>query len=152
MKKLILFVLFLNLVSCTTNKSPEFKTIKNVKLVNYSITTITVASELVFYNPNSIGGKLELTDLKIYSDDMLISESKSLDFKAPAKKEFTIPLTTEIRTNNIIKSPSDLMALAMNATLDKKIPLHYKGTIVYKLAGLSYDYPIDYETEVSLKK
>jgi hypothetical protein len=152
MKNILLFILFLSFTACTVNKEPEFKAIENVKVINYSISTITIASDLVFFNPNSIGGKLELTDLKIYSNDLLLAETKSQVFKAPAKKDFTIPLTTQIRTNNLIKNRKDLMALAMNASLELKIPLHYKGNIVYKLGKLSYTYPIDFETEVSLEK
>ena len=152
MKNTLLFILFLSFTACTISKEPEFKAIENVKVSNYSISTITITSDLIFHNPNSIGGKLELTDLKIYSKDLLISESSSLTFKAPAKADFTIPLTTQIRTSNLIKNRKDLMALAMNAGLELKIPLHYKGTIVYKLGKLSYNYPIDYKTEVSLEK
>jgi len=152
MKNSLLFILFLSFTACTVNKEPKFKAIENVKVSNYSITTITITSDLVFFNPNSIGGKLELTDLKIYSNDLLLAETKSQIFEAPAKKEFTIPLTTQVRTGNLIKNRKDLMKLALNTGLELKIPLHYKGNIVYKLGKLSYNYPIDFETEVNLEK
>ena len=152
MKNSLLFILFLSFTACTVNKEPEFKAIENVKVSNYSITTITITSDLVFFNPNSIGGKLELTDLKIYSNDLLLAETKSQIFEAPAKKDFTIPLTTQVRTGNLIKNRKDLMKLALNTGLELKIPLHYKGNIVYKLGKLSYNYPIDFETEVNLEK
>ncbi len=152
MKKLTILLLLIAVTACTVNKTPEFKALTNVKVKNYSISTITVTSDLVFYNPNSLGGKLAIKDLKIYSNDVLISESNSLTFDTPAKADFTIPMTTEIRTSNLIKNRKDLMALAMNAAVSKTIPLHYKGTITYKLGALSYDYPIDYKTEVALRK
>lgn len=151
MKNTLLLILLLSFTACKVNKNPEFKSIKNVRINNYSISTISVSADLVFFNPNSIGGNLELTDLKIYSKNLLLTTIKSKTFKAPAKKEFTIPLTTEIRTSNLIKNRKDLMNLAMNAGLDMEIPLHYKGTIIYKLAGLKYNYPIDFETTVPLK-
>ena len=76
----------------------------------------------------------------------------SVDFDVPAQDEFTVPVEFEFPYDKIFQDKENVLLNVLNTLSDKKIKVLYKGTITYKLNVFSYDYPLDYSQEISLKK
>jgi len=146
----LLFV-FLLIQSCTVNETPEFIKVSNVGITDYSAETITITSDLVFHNPNSVGGVLQVNKMKVWVNDIDLGTVNSEDFKVPAKEEFSVPIVFEIPYNKIFKDRENIVLNVLNALKKQSIEVNYKGNITYKLSAFSYDYPIDYTEVVELK-
>ena len=71
------------------------------------------------------------------------------EFKVPAKKEFTIPLQVNIPTDSILSNQN--ISGLLGSLFSKKIKVHYKGDIKYKVLGFSHKYHIDKTEDVKIK-
>ncbi|HIP48800.1 MAG TPA: hypothetical protein EYG92_07540 [Lutibacter sp.] len=139
------------LISCTVNETPEFIKVSNVGIENYSTETITVTSDLVFQNPNSIGGVLQANEVKVWVNTIDLGNVNSDDFQVPSKKEFTVPILFEIPYNRIFKDKENIVLNVLTALQTKTIEVSYKGNVTYKLGAFTYDYPMDYTEIIDLK-
>lgn len=139
-------------ISCSVNKTPEFVTVSNLSVKDYSTETITVTSELVFLNPNSVGGILQVNDVKVWVNKTNLGNVNSDDFKVPSNKEFTVPIIFKIPYNRIFKDKENIVLNVLQAFQTKSIEISYKGNITYKLGVFSYDYPVDYTEIIDFKK
>lgn len=148
----LLGLVSLFVISCTVNESPEFVQISNVSVENYSNETITVTSDLVFLNPNSVGGILQVNNVKVWVNNTDLGNVNSADFKVPSKKEFTVPVIFEIPYNRIFKDKKNIVLNVLQSFQTKSIEVSYKGNITYKLGVFAYDYPVDYTEIIDLKK
>ncbi|GAL72822.1 hypothetical protein JCM19302_182 [Jejuia pallidilutea] len=100
-------------------------------------------------NPNDIGGELKTDEIKIYVNNNEVGYVSTKSFEVPAKKEFTIPLTATVPIDSLISNKS--IGGLIGSLFSKKIKVNYKGTIVYKALGFSYDYAVDETEEVKIK-
>ena len=139
------------LISCTLNEIPEFIKVSNVSIENYSSKAITVTSDLIFHNPNSIGGVLQVNQIKVWVNSIDLGNVNSTDFQVPPKKEFTVPIVFEIPYNRIFKDKENIVLNVLTVLQTKNIEVSYKGNITYKLGSFSYDYPVDYTEVIELK-
>ncbi len=138
--------------ACTVNKNPEFVQISNIAVMDYNPKSITLSADLDFLNPNHLGGTLQLTDIHVLINNMDMGTITSGDFKVPAQDEFTVPMRFEFPYENIFQDKENILNNILNTLTNKKIDVHYKGNITYKLNLFSYDYPLDYSQEILLKK
>jgi len=154
MRKIIsLLVLAIGISACTFTESPEFVKSSNVKIIKATATDFVVETLVVFHNPNNLGGILQAQDIKVYVDDIHVADVISEDFKVPSKNEFTVPLTTSIAYKKVFNSnKNNFLGNVINMISNKNVTLSYKGNLRYKLGGFHYDYPIDYQEEISLSK
>ena len=148
----ILIFLSLLVFSCKLNETPKFIKVSNINLKEYRSDKITLTSDLVFHNPNQIGGILQFSDIKVFVNTIDMGNIKTIDFKVPAQDEFTVPIEFEFPYSKIFKDKENILLNVLNTLTEKKINVEYKGTITYKLKLFSYDYPLDYSQEISLKK
>jgi len=139
-------LLFITIIlqSCTVNEMPEFIKVSNVDISDYSTETITVTSDLLFHNPNSVGGILQVNQIKVWVNDIDLGNLNSANFKVPAKKEFSVPIVFDVPYKKIFKDKNNIVLNVLNALNKKSIEVNYKGNITYKLGVFSYDYPVDY--------
>lgn len=153
MKKNLLLLLYsILLLSCNLNETPEFVRVSTIKIADYNPDNITLASSLVFNNPNHVGGILQADNIKVFVNDMDMGYINSPDFIVPALEEFTVPIEFIFSYQDILKDTQNLLKNILNAATDKKIEVRYVGILTYKLNVFSYDYPLDYSQEISLKK
>ena len=138
-------------ISCSVNETPEFVKISNVLVKDYSSETITITSDLVFHNHNSIGGVLQVNQVKVWVNTIDLGNVNSDDFQVPSKKEFTVPIVFEIPYNRIFKDKENIVLNVLTALQTKTIEVSYKGNITYKLGAFTYDYPMDYTEIIDLK-
>lgn len=153
MIKIVAFIslLFVVSISCSLNETPEFIEISNIGVKNYSKETITLTSDLVFHNPNNIGGTIQVNQIKVWVNNTDLGNVNSSDFQVPSKKEFSVPVVFKIPYNRILKDRKNMVLNMLNALNTQSIEVHYKGDITYKLGSFKYDYPVDYTEVIDLK-
>ena len=103
-------------------------------------------------NPNSIGAKLMKTDLDIFINDIEVGKANQrLYTEIGPNSEFTIPVKCDFSAKDLLKDQGNTLGGLLNALVENKVDLTYKGTVRLKIAGLEFDVPVDYEQEIKLK-
>lgn len=139
-------------ISCKFNERPEFVKVSTIDLVDYSNENITLLADLVFKNPNHVGGTLQADNIKVFVNNIDMGYVNSQDFIIPAQREFTVPIEFEFSYNVIFKDTENLLQNVLNVLTDKKLEIRYVGKLTYKFNQFSYDYPLDYSQEISLNR
>jgi len=137
----ILTILLIVLSSCGTSnlKEPEYRDIRNIRLINLGPLQSSAGVDLVYYNPNKFGVQLETARGDIYIDSSYFGQFE-LDEKVQVKKrsEFILPATVKVDMISAIKNQRDLYK-------KKEALVRIQGTAVVRKAGFSKEVPISYE-------
>jgi len=150
-KMLILILLIFG--SCTVSEKPEFIKVNSVKIKETTVKNFTLEAKLLFFNKNDIGGTLQAHNVHIFVDSLDVAVLQSELFKVPKKEEFEVPLQVTIPYKKVFDTnKQDLLENIMNMILRKKVLVQYKGEITYKLGVFEYNYPLDYQQEVTIQK
>lgn len=150
MKKLIILsTICIALISCSVNEKPQFIGLENIEVLESNSKYVTFTADALFLNPNDIGGELQTDDIKVFVNDNELASISTESFKVPAKKEFSIPLKTNILTDSLFSNKS--IGGLIGSLFSKKIKVQYKGAIKYRAFGFSYIYNIDQTEDVKIK-
>ncbi|WP_298498509.1 LEA type 2 family protein [uncultured Algibacter sp.] len=150
MKKLIILsTICIALISCSVNKKPEFIGVENIKVLESTSKYITFTANAKFINPNDIGGELQTDEIKVFVNDNEMASVSTEKFEVPAKKEFSIPLKTNVPTDSLFSNKS--LGGLIGSLFSKKVKVQYKGEIKYKVLGFSHYYNIDQTENVKIK-
>ena len=137
----ILTIFLIILSSCGTNniKEPEYRDIRNIRLINLGPLQSTAGVDLVYYNPNKFGVQLETARGDIYIDSSYFGQFE-LNEKVQVKKrsEFILPATVKVDMISAIKNQRDLYK-------KKEALVRVQGTAIVRKAGFSKEIPISYE-------
>ena len=137
----ILTILLIVLSSCGTSnlKEPEYRDIRNIRLLNLGPLQSTAGVDLVYYNPNKFGVQLETARGDIYIDSSYFGQFE-LDEKVQVKKrsEFILPATVKVDMISAIKNQRDLYK-------KKEALVKIQGMATVKKSGFSKEIPINYE-------
>ena len=144
---LFIAIAILFLQACNLTKAPEFKGITNIDVKKNSQNKLVLVAYAKFHNPNLLGGKFKISDVKVYANDKYVANLNSETYKVPSKKDFTIPLEVEFDESYLKKS--NLLDV-LNSVLNNKLKAHYTGTIYYVSHGLNVPYKIDHTQEIKL--
>jgi len=129
------------LSSCGTNnvKDPEYRDIRNIRLINLGPLQSTAGVDLVYYNPNKFGVQLETARGDIYIDSSYFGQFE-LNEKVQVKKrsEFILPATVKVDMISAIKNQRDLLK-------KQDALIRVQGTAMVKKAGFLKEIPISYE-------
>jgi hypothetical protein len=144
--------LFLLICSCSVNKPPIFIKVDNVKVISYAADTIKVKAIAFFENPNDVGGKISTNDLKIFVNNIEVAQVFSEDFKVPAKNEFSIPLTANIPTKNLLNTDKNgVLGGLINSFITNKINIRIKGNLEYVVFGFKKEFLVDKTEAIKIK-
>lgn len=137
----ILTISLIVLSSCGANnlKEPEYRDIRNIRLINLGPLQSTAGVDLVYYNPNKFGVQLETARGDIYVDSSYFGQFE-LNEKVQVRKrsEFILPATIKVDMINAIKNQRDLLK-------KKEALVRVQGTAMVRKAGFSKEVPISYE-------
>ncbi|HEV8284901.1 MAG TPA: LEA type 2 family protein [Chitinophagaceae bacterium] len=149
--KTILATLVFGLVifsSCGTNKveEPEYRDIRNVRLLELGPLQSTAGVDLVYYNPNDFGVQLSTARGDIYIDNNYFGRF-DLGEKVQVRKksEFILPALVKIDMIGAVKNQRDLYK-------KKEALVRIEGTATLKKAGFSRDIPIKYESMQNIER
>lgn len=148
-KLIILSTICLAFLSCSVNEKPQFIGLENIKVLESTSKYVTFTAEAKFINPNDIGGELQTDEIKVFINDNEMASVSTESFKVPAKKEFSVPLKTNVPTDSIFSNKS--IGGLIGSLFSKKVKVQYKGDIKYKVLGFSYTYDIDQTEDVKIK-
>ncbi len=137
----ILTISLMILSSCGTNnvKEPEYRDIRNIRLINLGPLQSTAGVDLIYYNPNNFGVQVATARGDIYIDSSYFGQFE-LDEKVQVKKrsEFILPATVKVDMISAIKNHRDLYK-------KKEALVKIQGTAMVKKSGFSKEIPINYE-------
>ena len=143
MKKLILMLApaIILLVSCKSGniKEPEYRDIRNIRLMDVGILQTTAGLDLVYYNPNNFGVQLSEARGDVYIDDMYFGRFGIQDKVAVHKHdEFIVPAVIKMDNIGAIKNHRDIWK-------KKKAVIRIEGFATIRKAGFNKQVPIKYE-------
>lgn len=144
----IVTIFLVVLSSCGTNnvKEPEYRDIRNIRLINLGPLQSTAGVDLVYYNPNKFGVQLETARGDIYIDSSYFGQFE-LNEKVQVKKrsEFILPAIVKVDMISAIKNQRDLLK-------KKEALVRVQGTAMVRKAGFSKEIPISYEHTESIDR
>ncbi len=147
---LSLFIFFLQ--SCKVTEKPEFKKVESVKVIQAAAEGVIIKTDVVFLNPNIVGGILQGKNIKVNIDNQPVAVINTDKFKVPAKKEFTMPILVEIPYNKVFKDgKQNLLQTIMKVINQKEIDIKYQGEIDYSYKGFHYTYPLNHIQKILIK-
>jgi LEA14-like dessication related protein len=136
------------LASCGSNnvQEPEYRDIRNIRLINLGPLESTASVDLVYYNPNNFGVQVSTARGDIYVDNNFFGRFE-LDQKVQVRKrsEFILPALLKVDMIGAVKNQRDLYK--KNEAL-----VRIEGSATVKKAGFSKVVPIKFEQMESVDK
>lgn len=152
MKKTFYFLsLILLFYNCSVNKQPIFVKVDNVKVISFASDTIKLKADAFFENPNDVGGKISTEDISILVNDIEVAQVFSDEFKVPSKDKFTIPLTANIPTKNLLNNKKNgILGSLINSFINQKVNVRIKGNLEYVVFGFKREFLVDKTEEIKI--
>lgn len=140
---LLILILF---SSCKKNiKDPEYRDIRNVRLITLGLLQSTAGADVVYYNPNKVGVLVESAAGDIYVDNNLLGQFEVSDkVQVKRKSEFILPTLLKIDMASVIRN--------RDVYKQKQAMVRIEGTAIVKKAGFSKNVPIKYESMQDIEK
>ena len=150
MKKLILTLapaIFL-LASCKTSdlKEPEYRDIRDVRIIDVGLLKTTAGLNLVYYNPNNFGLQVNDAAGDVYIDNIHIGRFE-LDEKVEVRKrrEFVVPAVIKVNNISALTNHKDIWN-------KKEAKIRIEGIARVKKSGFTKEVPIKYEGMQNIEK
>ena len=136
------------LTSCGTAniKEPEYRDIREIKLIEVGLLQSTAGIDLVYYNPNNFSVQLSEARGDVYVDNAYLGRF-SLDDKVRVGKrsEFIVPAVIKLDMIGAIKNQRELLK-------KKEVLVRIDGIARVKKAGVSRDLPIKFEAMQNIER
>jgi LEA14-like dessication related protein len=145
----ILAIALIILSSCGSNNKvlePEYRDIRNVRLINIGPLQSTAGVDLVYYNPNDFGVQVATARGDIYIDNNYFGRFE-LDKKVHVGKrsEFFLPATLKVDMIGAVKNQRELYK-------KKEALVRIEGIATVKKAGFSREIPIKFESMQNIER
>jgi len=143
MKRLILILapVALFFVSCKTGniKEPEYREIRDIRIMDVGLLQTTAGLDFVYYNPNNFGVQLSNASGDIYIDDMFFGRFGLQDKVVVRKHEdFIIPAFIKMDNISAVKNHREIFK-------KKQAKIRIDGFATVKKAGFNKEISIRYE-------
>lgn len=143
MKRLILILApaAFFLASCKSGniKEPEYRDIRDVRILNVGLLQTTAGLDFVYYNPNNFGVQLANASGDVYIDDMFFGRFGIQDKVTVHKhQEFIVPAVLIMDNISAIKNHRDIFK-------KKQAMIRIEGFATVKKSGFNKEVKIKYE-------
>ena len=149
---LIITLLGLNVFSIKSCvKSPEYKQMKDWKVVNYSPMNFEMEGKALYYNPNGVGCNVIGVNMDVYIDGTKVTTivQDGQKTKVPPKSTFEIPLKFNIKPEGgIMNGLKNSFKLLSN----QKVKVRYVGVVTLEILKIPYKVPMDATEEHSMSE
>jgi LEA14-like dessication related protein len=127
-------------------QEPEYRDIRNIRLINVGPLQSTAGVDLVYYNPNDFGVQVATARGDIYIDNNYFGRFE-LDDKVQVRKrsEFILPATVKVDMIGAVKNQRELYK-------KKEALVRIEGVATLKKAGFSREIPIKYESMQNIER
>lgn len=148
-KTTLLFIFLISIFSCSVTEKPEFLNLERVELKHADKHSVTIFAKALFKNPNHVGGQLQANNITITVNDVKVATLQTEPFTVPAKDEFSMPLEITIPTKKVINTNS--LSGILNSLITQELTIQYLGDIQYSAIGITYNYPLNYTQNITIK-
>ena len=133
------FVLFTSCNAYKNVQEPEYRDIRDIRLIKVDLLQTTAGVDVVYYNPNDFGLQLANAKGDVYIDNAYFGRF-DLDDKVQVKKhsEFILPVVFKLDNIGAKKNQRDIYK-------KKEAMVRIQGSALVKKAGFSREIPIKYE-------
>jgi LEA14-like dessication related protein len=127
-------------------KEPEYRDIREVKLIELGLLQSTAGIDLIYYNPNNFGVQVAEARGDVYIDNVYLGRF-GLGEKVQVKKrsEFIVPAIIKLDMIGAVKNQRDLLK-------KKEVLVRIEGMARIKKSGLSRDVPIKFESMQNIER
>lgn len=143
-----LVIISVFLMSCGTAsvRQPEYREIREVRLIELGLLQSTAGIDLVYYNPNKFGVQVTEARGDVYVDDIYLGRfGLEEKVQVPKKSEFVVPAVIRLDMIGALKNQRDILK-------KKEARVRIDGMARVRKAGISRDIPIHYEGMQNLEK
>jgi len=151
-KELILLCFLVTFFSCSVKKAPVFLKVDDIKIVTVASDTIRLGANVYFNNPNNVGGKIFIDDIKVLVNGEEVAQVSSDIFKIPANTDFVIPMKVAIPIKRIFDTnKKGSLAGLLNSIFNKSVNVQFRGTLNYSFLGFKKKFIIDKTEDIYIK-
>lgn len=145
-----LWICLIALSACSGLSAPSFVGMEEVKIRSAGVKTMKFVGKAVYNNPNPIGGTLVHTNIKIFVDDVEVTEIDQENKTAiPANSDFQIPVEFSFNPKVLVNNEKLKVGKLLRRILKDGIDVKYDGTVTISIKGIEFDVPIHYKEKVS---
>lgn len=138
---IILVLLSIAFVSCTTPKALEYRDYHDFSIEKLGYSNSTIKLDLVYFNPNNFRMQLRNTDLDIFINGKLFGHSTTDTLiQIPKKDTFSLPVKFDVNMQSLYQN-------ALNTLLGKEVVVKVAGKIKIGKANVFMYFPINYESK-----
>ncbi|WP_207493551.1 LEA type 2 family protein [Aridibaculum aurantiacum] len=135
----LLLLTFLSFTACKKPQGFDYRDIKNFRVSNWGFNKLTVAMDLLYFNPNNFGVTLKKVDCDIYLDNTYVGKFLlDTTMVIPRNAEFTLPASMDVDMKNIFKN-------SLNVLFSNEVLVAAKGTTRVGKSGVFINVPFNYE-------
>ena len=134
--------------SCGTAnvKEPEYRDIREVRLIEAGLLQSTAGIDLVYYNPNNFGVQVADARGDVYIDNVYLGRF-GLGEKVQVQKrsEFIVPAVIRLDMIGAIKNQQDIFK-------KKEVLVRIDGIARVKKAGMTREIPLKFESMQNIER
>jgi LEA14-like dessication related protein len=150
MKKILLALVVISLLisSCGTAKiqQPEYREIRQVRLIELGLRQSTAGIDLVYYNPNNFGVQLAEARGDVYIDNAYFGRFELGEkVQVGRNSEFVVPAIIKLDMIGAIKNQRDLFQ-------KKEALVRIEGIARVRKSGMSREVPLKYESMQNIER
>jgi len=120
-------------------KEPEYRDIRDVRLIKVGLLQTTAGVDLIYYNPNNFGVQLNEVRGDVYIDNHYLGRFTIEDkVDVGKRKEFIIPAIIKLDNIGAVKNQRELWK-------KKEAMVRIEGSARVKRSGIGINVPIHYE-------
>ncbi|MEZ4805271.1 MAG: hypothetical protein R2852_07260 [Bacteroidia bacterium] len=149
---IIVASIFIYRLLSQTVLEPKFIDLRDIEIGEVIDQKVSIRANAYFYNPNTFSAQILNTELKAYSNDVMVASiSQTSLSEVGAKKHFIVPIKFDV----------DLLKLGMSQSLsglvnqilseEKVIQIKFTGYCRIKSRSRVFKIPIEYEDEFHIK-
>ncbi|MEO6720128.1 MAG: hypothetical protein ABIN67_07165, partial [Ferruginibacter sp.] len=134
--------------SCGTAnvKEPEYREIRQVRLIEAGLLQSTAGIDMVYYNPNNFGVQVEEARGDVYIDSIFFGRFGLAEIvQVNRNSEFTIPAIVKIDMIGLLRNQRDLLK-------KKEALVSINGMARIRKAGFSKEIPIKFENMENIER
>ena len=127
-------------------KEPEYRDIREVRLIEVGLLQSTAGIDLIYYNPNNFGVQLAEARGDVYIDDVYLGRF-GLGEKVHVKKrsEIVVPAIIKLDMIGALKNQRDILK-------KKEAKVRIDGMARVTKAGMSRDIPLKFESMQNIER
>jgi LEA14-like dessication related protein len=136
------------LASCASSnvQEPEYRDIRNIRMVDLGVLQSTAGIDLIYYNPNNFGVTLSEARGDVYIDNEYLGRfSLAEKVQVGKRSEFVVPATIKVDMIGALKNHRDIYK-------KKEAMIRIEGMARVKKSGISKDVPIRYQSMQNLER